>query len=316
MTRYLVTGGAGFIGSHIVDALLTRGDDVRVLDDLSSGHLENLPLNLDRLQFIEGDIRDKAVVRRAMAGVETIFHLAAMVSVPQSMAEPRQAELINGVGTLNLLEAARVAGVRRLVLSSTCAVYGDDPTLPKTEVMPAQPKSPYAISKLAAELYCRLFTDAFGLETVVLRYFNVFGPRQDPSSPYSGVISIFVDRLSQSLPVTIFGTGEQTRDFVFVSDVARANLLAAESANAVGQIFNIGTGQAVTVNRLFGSLAQILGYDGQPTYRPARPGDILHSYADPSLAGAGLNWRPQFSFEAGLNALVESMGHPSDPGIA
>lgn len=306
MTRYLVTGGAGFIGSHIVDALLARGDEVRVLDNLSSGQVENLPPNQNRFQFIEGDIRDEAMVRRAMAGVETIFHLAAMVSVPQSMAEPRQAELINGVGTLSLLEAARAAGVRRLVLSSTCAVYGDDLTLPKTEAMPAEPKSPYAISKLAAELYCRLFADAFGLETVVLRYFNVFGPRQNPSSPYSGVISIFVDRLSQNLPVTIYGTGEQTRDFVFVSDVVQANLLAAESAEAVGQIFNIGTGQAVTVNRLFERLAQILGYEGEPTYQPARPGDILHSYADPSRAGTWLNWRPRFSFEAGLQALVES----------
>lgn len=307
MSRCLVTGGAGFIGSHLVDALLARGDVVRVLDDLSSGHIENLPPNQERLQFIEGDIRDESAVRRAVAGVETIFHLAAMVSVPQSMAEPRQAELINGVGTLNLLEAARAAGVRRLVLSSTCAIYGDDPTLPKTEAMPAEPKSPYAISKLAAELYCRLFADAFGLETVVLRYFNVFGPRQDPSSPYSGVISIFVDRLSQGLPVTVYGTGEQTRDFVFVSDVVRANLLAVESAGAVGQIFNIGTGRAVTVNRLFDSLARILRYEGQPSYRPARPGDILHSYGDPSLAGAVLNWIPQFSLDAGLTALVKSL---------
>jgi UDP-glucose 4-epimerase len=313
MSLYLVTGGAGFIGSHIVGALLARGDEVRVLDDLSSGHLENLSTNLDRLHVIEGDIRDEAVVRRAVAGVETIFHLAAMVSVPQSMDEPRAAELINGVGTLNVLEAARAAGARRLVLSSTCAVYGDDPTLPKTEAMPTQPKSPYAISKLAAELYCRLFSDAFGLDTVVLRYFNVFGPRQDPSSPYSGVISIFVDRLSQGRPVTIYGTGEQTRDFVFVSDVVQANLLAAESSQAVGQIFNIGTGQAVTVNRLFDSLAQILGYDGQPTYWPTRPGDILHSYADPSLAQTGLNWHPRFSFEAGLKALVESVGLRSSP---
>lgn len=209
MSICLVTGGAGFIGSHLVEALLARGDTVRVLDDLSSGHLKNLFPVVDRVDFIEGNICEAATVQQAVTDVDFIFHLAAMVSVPKSMAEPSEAELINSLGTLNLLKAAKAAGVRRLVLSSTCAVYGDDPTLPKTEIMCPQPKSPYAVSKLTAEYYCKIFNESFGLETAILRYFNIFGPRQDPSSAYSGVISIFVDKLSQGLAPTIFGDGSR-----------------------------------------------------------------------------------------------------------
>ncbi len=304
MPLCLVTGGAGFIGSHLVEALLQRGDRVRVLDNLSSGRLANIAAVLPKIEFIEGDIQDETVVQQAMAGVELVFHLAAVVSVPQSMARPQETELINVIGTLNLLQAARAAGVSRLILSSTCAVYGDEPTLPKIESMPPQPQSPYAISKLAAEQYCRLFTTAFGLETVALRYFNVFGPRQDPTSPYSGVISIFVDRMARNLPVTIFGSGEQTRDFVFVSDVVRANLLAAQVPEAVGQLINIGTGRLVTIHQLFAMLSRQLQYDRPPLYQPARPGDVLHSYADPGRATALLGWQPQVDFEAGLRKLV------------
>lgn len=306
MSLCLVTGGAGFIGSHLVEALLQEGRRVRVLDNLTTGRLENLAPVLPRLEFSEGDIRDEAIVHQAMAGVELVFHLAALVSVPQSMARPHEAESINVMGTLNLLQAARAAGVRRLVLSSTCAIYGDEPTLPKTETMPPQPQSPYAISKLAAEQYCQLFTTAFGLETVALRYFNVFGPRQDPASPYSGVISIFVERLSQGLPVTIFGSGEQTRDFVFVSDVVRANLLAAQAPEAAGQLFNVGTGRATTINQLFAALSQKLHYDRPPLYHPSRPGDVLHSYADAGRAAALLGWQPQIDFETGLSALTDN----------
>ena len=305
MAVCLVTGGAGFIGSHIVEALVARGETVRVLDDLSSGYFENLSSVQPQVEFIEGSIQDKAVVHKAVKDVNFIFHLAAIVSVPQSMAEPVETELVNAVGTLNVLQAARAGGVRRLVLSSTCAVYGDEPTLPKTEMMRPYPKSPYAISKLAAEGYCRLFSEAFAVETVVLRYFNVFGPRQDPSSSYSGVISIFVDRMSRGIVPTIFGDGEQTRDFVFVADVVRANLLAAETPQAAGQIFNIGRGQQISINRLFKSLSRIFDLDFEPDYQPSRAGDIIHSYGDVAQAQTILSWSAQVDFEEGLQRLVK-----------
>lgn len=306
MAICLVTGGAGFIGSHLVEALLARGDRVRVLDSLNTGSLKNLAGVMDRIEFLEGDIRDEAAVRQATSGADLVFHLAAMVSVPESMARPLECEQVNVVGTLNVLTAARAAGVRRLVLSSTCAVYGDEPTLPKTETSPPRPKSPYAISKLAAEAYCQLATEVDGLETVVLRYFNAFGPRQDPSSAYSGVISIFVDRMSRGIVPTINGDGHQTRDFVFVEDVARANLRAAEAPGAAGQIFNIGTGRPTSINRLFQVLRDLFGRDFDPNYGPPRPGDILHSYADPGLARATLGWQGRVDFEAGLRRLVDS----------
>jgi UDP-glucose 4-epimerase len=306
MAVCLVTGGAGFIGSHLVDALVARGDQVRVLDDLSTGHLENLAQVMDQIDFVEADIGDTAAVRKAADGVDFVFHLAAMVSVPQSMAEPVEAELINTVGTLNVLRAAQAAGARRLVLSSTCAVYGDEPTLPKIETMSPQPKSPYAISKLAAEHYCQVFNESYGLETVILRYFNVFGPRQDPSSAYSGVISIFVDKLSHGTAPIIFGTGEQTRDFVFVADVVRANLRAAE-APAAGKTFNIGTGRQVTISQLFEELCQISNCDIKPIHKPARSGDILHSYANAGQAKTLLGWEAGTTFGEGLKRLAETI---------
>jgi UDP-glucose 4-epimerase len=307
MTLHLVTGGAGFIGSHLVEALVMQGDQVRVLDNLSSGYRENLAQVSGQIEFIKGDLRDVATLAAAVAGVDTIFHLAAMVSVPESMVKPVEAELINTVGTLNLLQTARANGARRLVFSSTCAVYGDEPTLPKRESMQPWPKSPYAISKLAAEQYCGLFNDSLGFETVVLRYFNVFGPRQDPSSAYSGVISIFTNRLSQNVAPFIFGDGEQTRDFVFVKDVVRANLRVAEVPAAAGRIFNIGTGRQVSINRLYQTLANIYGLDLAPNYRPDRPGDIRHSFGEASLAREVLDWFPQVELEAGLRQTVESL---------
>lgn len=304
----LVTGGAGFIGSHLVEALLARGYAVRVLDNLATGRLENLAAVMEKIDFVQGDIQDELLVRQAVQGTNFIFHLAAMVSVPQSMAEPRQAELINAVGTLNVLMAARPAGVQRVVLSSTCAVYGDAPALPKTEEMMPEPNSPYAISKLAAELYCRLFHQAYGLETVILRYFNVFGPRQDPSSPYSGVVSIFLDRLSQGLTPTIFGDGEQTRDFVYVGDVVRANVLAATTPGAAGQTVNIGTGCPVSINELFRALSRVLDRPAEAYYGPVRKGDIIHSYSDPARAGKVLGWSAQVSLGEGLERLVACPG--------
>ncbi len=308
MSICLVTGGAGFIGSHLVEALVAQGEQVRVLDNLSSGQPYNLAGVLKRIEFIEGDIRDEATVQRAIAGIDVVYHLAAMVSVPESMAKPLEAESINAAGTLHLLNVARAAGVRRLVLSSTSAVYGDEPTLPKTEAMATQPQSPYAISKLTAEAYCHLYTRAFGPETAVLRYFNVFGPRQDPASPYSGVISIFVDRLGRGKAPLIFGDGEQTRDFVFVEDVVRANLLAAAVPAAAGQIFNVGTGRPVSINHLFEQLRRIFECDLKPDYQPARPGDIRYSYADPSRAQAVLGWSAEVAFEDGLRRLVAAVG--------
>lgn len=307
MTVCLVTGGAGFIGSHLVDHLLMRGDRVRVLDNLSTGHLENLAGVMDKIEFIEGDVRDEGVVHKATAGVDLVFHLAAMVSVPESMEKPIEAELINAVGTLNILNTIKRGGVRRLVLSSTCAVYGDEPTLPKMEVMRPYPQSPYAVSKLAAEAYCRFFNESFGQEAAILRYFNVYGPRQDPSSPYSGVISIFVDKILQGIRPSIFGDGEQTRDFVFVKDVVRANLLASEIPAAAGKVFNIGTGRPVSINQLLKTLSHVLQCDLKPDYKPARPGDIRHSFADPTLARSLLGWSARISLEEGLQQLVNSL---------
>lgn len=304
MAVCLVTGGSGFIGSHVVEALVGRGDTVRVLDDFSTGRRQNLAAVAGNIHLIEGSIEDEALVRQAMAGVELIFHLAAMVSVPQSMAQPLRAEQVNAQGTLNILTAARQSGARRLVLSSTCAVYGDEPSLPKTEQSSLRPQSPYAISKLTAEYYCRLFNESFGLETAILRYFNVFGPRQDPSSPYSGVISIFVDKLAQGATAKIFGDGEQTRDFVFVSDVVQANLQAASVPTAAGQVFNIGAGRPISVNRLFATVATLLAAAAAPDYQPPRPGDIVHSYADPGLAARVLGWSAQVGFEDGLRQTI------------
>ncbi|MBN1994498.1 MAG: SDR family oxidoreductase [Anaerolineae bacterium] len=307
MANCLVTGGAGFIGSHVVDALLARGDSVRVLDNLSSGHRENLAHVMNKIEFIEGDIRDEDTVQKAVAGVELIFHLAAMVSVPESMEKPMQAELNNAVGTLNILAAARAAGVRRMMFSSTSAVYGDEPTLPKVETMQPYPQSPYAIAKLAGEHYCQLFNQNFGPETVIFRYFNVFGPRQDPTSVYSGVISIFVDKLSEGKAPFIYGDGEQTRDFIFVKDVARANLRASETPAAAGKIFNLGTGRQVTINQLFAALRDIFAVDLAPIYKPARAGDIRYSYCDASQARAVMGWSAEVKFEDGLQQLVDSI---------
>lgn len=300
----LVTGGAGFIGSHLTEALIEQGYPVRVLDNLSTGHRRNLAHLAGRVEFVEGDVGDEKLLDQVAAGVEVIFHLAALVSVPASLKEPLRAETTNALGTLKLLAAAKAAGVRRLVLSSTSAVYGNEPTLPKTETMPPDPQSPYAISKLAAEQYCQLYHQLYGQETVILRYFNVYGPRQDPSSSYSGVISIFIDDLARGLRPVIYGDGEQTRDFVYVKDVVRANLLAAWCPSAAGQIFNVGTGQPVSINHLFETARRHFGLALKPCYKPARPGDIRHSYASANRAKGRLGWAARVSLEAGLRQLT------------
>lgn len=307
MTTSLVTGGAGFIGSHLVEALVKRGDRVIVFDNFSTGKWENLAAVADRIEIIEGDVCDGAAVKQVVKGVDLIFHQAAIVAVPRSMKDPLETHATNATGTLNLHLAARDANVKRVVFASTCAVYGDNSILPKNEAMCPEPKSPYAVSKLAGEGYCQVFKEAFGLETVVLRYFNVFGPRQDPTSPYSGVISIFIDKMARGEPPIIFGDGRQTRDFVYVSDVVQANLLAAEAPIAARGVFNIGQGKVIDLLGLVEILSRIMGIHLSPRHALPRPGDIVHSCSDPSLAWRTLGWRAELDIEAGLQQTVAAM---------
>ena len=300
ITHALVTGGAGFIGSHLVDALIGQGARVTVIDNLSTGRRENLREAGPGLHFHEGDIRDRDLLKKLMHGVDVVFHQAAVVSVPLSVAQPLESAEVNEMGTLTVLETARQAGCRRVVLASSSAVYGDDPQLPKREEMTLRPLSPYAIQKMVGEHYAGLYGTLYGLETACLRYFNVFGPRQDPSSPYSGVISIFMDRAVAGRAPSIYGDGEQTRDFVYVQDVVAANLGAATARDAAGQVFNIGTGQTITVNRLWQNVAELAGIDLAPEYQPARDGDIVHSVAAIAAARQHLGFDPAVSFEEGL----------------
>ena len=298
--RTLVTGGAGFIGSHLADGLVRRVDRVRLFDNVSSGTWANVAALGDAVERVEADLRDEAAVRRATDGVEVVFHLAADPSVPRSVADPRTCYDVNLTGTLNVLQAAREAGCRRVVFASSCAVYGDDPALPKRETMAPRPGSPYASSKLAGEELCRVFWRLYGLETVSLRFFNVYGPRQDPRGPYASVIPRFIDALRPGSTPTIHGDGEQTRDFVFVGDVVQANLRAASAANAAGGIYNVASGQSVSLNRLLATLAGLLGRDAVATYAPARQGDVRHSAADVSAARAVLGFDPRVSLQDGL----------------
>lgn len=295
-----VTGGAGFIGSNLVDALLEGGVAVTVVDNLVSGHKENLARVLDRIDFREGDIRDDALMRDACQGRDVVFHEAAVVSVPQTVEDPVGSALVNDVGTLQVLDAARRSGVRRVVLASSSAVYGDDPALPKREDMTPLPKSPYAVQKLTGEFHAALYQELYGLETVCLRYFNAYGPRQDPSSPYSGVISIFMDKAMAGTAPRVHGDGEQSRDFVFVADVVRANILAASVPAAAGGVFNVGIGESITVNRLWSGIAGMAGLDFSPEYGPSRPGDIRHSLSTIERARAALGFAPAVAFADGL----------------
>jgi len=298
--KALVTGGAGFIGSHLVDALVSSGCRVTVLDDLSTGRLSNLEHSKDNITFYKGDIRDREVLDTAVKDCEVIFHQAAMVSVPQTIVKPVESAMVNEVGTLSLLESARKNKVKRVVLASSSAVYGDDPRLPKREIMVSKPLSPYAVQKLTGEYYARLYDDLYGLETFCLRYFNVYGPRQDPTSPYSGVISIFMSKaISKEAPV-IYGNGNQYRDFVFVDDVVKANLLAAKAEDARGQAFNIGTGKYVTIDRLWEMVCDLCSLNMKPEYVPPRDGDIVQSVANINHAETVLGFKPEYSFEKGL----------------
>lgn len=301
----LVTGGAGFIGSHLVDALLANGCRVRVIDDLSTGRLENLKHIETKIDFIEGDIRDLEQMQAAVEGCDTVFHQAAVVSVPQTVEDPIFASSVNDAGTITVLEAARKAEVRRVVLASSCAIYGDDPEIPKHEMMKPRPQSPYAIQKLGNEHYARLYDSLHGLETVCLRYFNVYGPRQDPSSPYSGVISVFMTRAAEKKQPVIHGDGTQYRDFVFVKDVVRANLLAAEADNAHGQVLNVGTERCVSINELWHIISTILNINIKPLFEELRPGDVRESLAQIDKIKTTLGFKPRYSLEEGLRLTCE-----------
>ncbi len=305
--KALVTGGAGFIGSHLVEALCRRGVRTVVLDDLSSGSRANLAGADAAFEFIEGSVTDPASVRRAVAGCDRVFHLAALVSVPQSVAQPVESHRRNVLGTLEVLEAACAAGVRRIVLASSSAVYGDGPEPCKREDLPSRPLSPYALQKLAAEQYAGLFHRLYGLETVALRFFNVFGPRQPADSPYAGVIARFCRAFLAGEPPRIFGDGRQSRDFVYVTDVVAALLAAAEApaGRVAGRAFNIGTGRSRTLLELVETLQQLTGRTLPPRFEPARPGDIRHSCPDLAAAHAALNWRAEVSWEEGLARTLE-----------
>jgi nucleoside-diphosphate-sugar epimerase len=306
-SEILVTGGAGFIGSHIVDRLLQEGLVVRVLDNMSTGEKKNLAQHQNKKSFklIEGDVRNFDWVKKAVEGVDAVVHEAALVSVTRSVEDPLLSNEINVKGTVNLLKACVDAHVKRFVLASSCAVYGDTESLPNHENLAPKPLSPYAADKLAAETYAKVFHDVYGIETVSLRYFNVYGPRQK-YGPYSGVISIYINLLQENEPLLIIGDGNQTRDFVNVKDVVEANIKALTKPKAAGEVFNISTGEATTIIKLAETIQQIMGKtDLKPVYVEPRPGDIMHSYGDISKAQRKLGYKPRVQLEKGLNELIK-----------
>jgi len=301
---FLVTGGAGFIGSHLVTRLIEQGEAVRVFDNFSTGTAENLGALWDRVILVEGDLRDQDAVSHAVDGAHVIFHQAALSSVQRSIEDPHTTLEVNITGTLNVLEAARDAGCQRVVFASSASVYGDAPELPKTEAMKPEPLSPYAISKLAGEQLCAMFTRVHGLETVALRYFNVFGPKQDASSPYSGVITHFLHALRTGVPPVIYGDGEQSRDFVYVDNVVAANLRAAAADAAAGRVFNVASGRGVTLNELLGLMAKVIGVNVIAHHEPERSGDIRHSLADITEVMQVLGYSVDVPLEPGLMQMV------------
>lgn len=300
---YLVTGGAGFIGSHIAEELVRRGERVRVVDSFITGHRRNLS-HLPSVELVEGDLADLDVARRAVAGVSYVLHQAAIPSVPRSVDDPLTSNRANVDATLSLLVAARDAKVRRVVYAASSSAYGDTPTLPKRESMPTSPRSPYALQKLVGEQYLQLFWELYGLETVSIRYFNVFGPRQDPSSPYSGVISLFIKALLEGRPPKIYGDGEQTRDFTFVANVVDGSLRACHAQGVSGRVFNVATGGRISLNHLFRTLKELTGASVEPSYMAARAGDVRDSQADITLARQYLEYEPLVSFEEGLKTTL------------
>ncbi len=309
--KYLITGGAGFIGSNITEELLKRGNQVCVLDNFSTGKRENLLPFLDRIELIEGDIRSYHIVREAVHGVDVILHQAALPSVPRSVRDPITTNEVNLNGTLNILDAAKDAKVKRVVFASSSSVYGDNPELPKHEGMIPNPLSPYAVSKLASEKYCGVFSKIYGLETVALRYFNVFGPRQDPASQYSAVIPKFITAILNDGQPIIYGDGEQSRDFTYISNVIEANILAATKAGVSGIVLNCACHGRITLNELSRKINSVLGKNIAPIYKAERPGDIKHSFADISAAKKCLGFSPTVDFETGLKRTIEWYKRPS-----
>ncbi len=305
MANYLVTGGAGFIGSHIVAALVAQGENVRVLDNFATGKRENLAPFKDRIDLLEGDLRNPDDCKRACAGIEFVLHQGAVPSVPKSVENPVMTHQANIDGTFNLLDAARHAKVRRVVYAASSSAYGDTPTLPKHEGILPQPLSPYAVQKLVGELYGRAYYECFGLETLALRYFNVFGPRQDPKSQYAAAIPAFVTSILANRPPTVFGDGEQTRDFTFVENVVHANLLGARAAKTCGEAINIACGERISINRIIARINEYLGTDVKPNYEPKRAGDVRDSLADISLARRVIGYEPQVMFDEGLRRSID-----------
>lgn len=303
MSKYLITGGAGFIGSHLANRLLSQGYTVRIVDNLSTGFIENIP---DGIEFHRGDLSDPDTAKNAVRGCEVVLHQAAIPSVPRSISSPAASHHANMNGTFNLLMAARDEGVGRVVYAASSSAYGDTKVLPKVETMPADPLSPYALQKFTGERYCQLFSRLYGLETVVIRYFNVFGPRQHPSSPYSGVLSLFIKAALQDNSPTIYGDGEQTRDFTYVDNVVDGVLLAIDSTDAVGEVINVANGGRISLNEAWSTLGEILDKRlRRPTFAQQRLGDVRDSCADISKAERLLGYWPRVSFNEGLRHTLE-----------
>ncbi|MGQ9504130.1 MAG: SDR family oxidoreductase [Thermogutta sp.] len=305
MANCLVTGGAGFIGSHIVEALVERGHKVRVLDNLSTGYLKNLKNVQDQIDFVEGDILDADLVAKLIQGVDWVFHQAALASVPRSVEHPLETHAACATGTLILLDAARKAQVQRFIYAGSSSAYGDQPFAAKRESDLPDPISPYGAAKLAGEVYCRAFYATYGLPTVVIRYFNVFGPRQDPDSPYSAVIPLFITAILKGRRPIVYGDGHQSRDFTYVANVVHANLLAAEKDGIAGRVFNAAGGRSITLLQLLAALNEVLGTNVQPEFAPPRPGDIRESMADITAARKWLGYEPQIDFLEGLRRSVD-----------
>ncbi|MFQ5423827.1 MAG: SDR family oxidoreductase [Phycisphaerae bacterium] len=302
---YLVTGGAGFIGSHLAERLVEQGQRVRVLDNFSTGKPSNVAAFRERIDLIEGSITDPETCRRACDGVDIVLHQAALPSVPKSVADPVSSHVTNIDGTFNMLMASRDAGVRRFVYAASSSAYGDTPTLPKDESIPSDPLSPYGVQKLTGEQYCTVFARCFGLQTLSIRYFNVFGPRQDPTSQYAAAIPAFVSAILEDRPPTVYGDGEQTRDFTFIENIIHANLLAASASETHGEVVNVACGERITVNAVIEQINTLLGKAVRAKHVDERPGDIKHSWADISLAERVIGFRPVVSFAEGLHRAID-----------
>ena len=309
MPRYLITGGAGFIGSNLVEELVKKGEGVRVLDNFSTGKQENLNPWVDLIEVIQGDVEDLAICQEAVRGVDVVLHQAALCSVPRSVKNPLATNAANVTGTLNVLWAAKEGKVRRFVFAGSSSVYGDSEVLPKIETMNPNPCSPYAASKLTIEYYCKIFYRLYGLETVVLRYFNVYGCRQDPNSPYAAVIPSFIQALMRGERARIYGDGEQSRDFTYVKDCVQANLKASQETRAVGEVFNVACGKRTALNELYDKISLHFGIKERPVYEAARPGDVRHSLADIGKARSLLGYNPKYTIDQGLGETINWYKH-------